>query len=82
MAKRYSRSVFSGKEVPFIGISEGHGKLFRGNSVEFSVNVRYKGSIELRDGAVYEQTLNGRIHIGHSGNMRAICSGSNIYIEE
>lgn len=77
--KTYSKSVFSGKDVPFIGISEGHGPLFRGNSVEFSLNLRYKGAIQSRRGGVRTgESFSGRIHIGANNIIRAICEGTNI----
>ena len=81
MTKRYSRNIFSGKEVPYIGISEGHGKLFRGNSVEFSMNLGYMGSIESRDGASRDEEFNGTVHQGISGRVRGICAGREILAE-
>ena len=80
--KIYSKRVFSGKEVPFIGISEGHGPLFRGNSVEFSVNLRYKGAIQSREGGILTgENYDGTIHVGAFGLIRAICEGRSIRAE-
>jgi len=80
-SKTYSKHIFSGKEIPFIGISEGHGKLFRGNSVEFSMNVNYKGAIESRGGSVRGDIYDSSIRVVASGNIRALCVGNSIFAE-
>jgi hypothetical protein len=81
MIKTYSRNIFSGKEVPYIGISEGHGKLYRGNGVEFSMNLRFQGAIEMRDGMLRDEELNGAVHAGISNSIRGICVGTEILAE-
>jgi hypothetical protein len=81
MTKVYSKNVFSGKEVPYIGISEGHGRLFRGNSVEFSMNLGYMGAIESRDGMYREEEFNGTVHQGQSASIRGVCAGTEILAE-
>lgn len=77
--KRYSRPVFSGKEVPFVGIAEGHGILYRGNTVEFSMNLTYKGSIETREGCERDDEFDGTIHVAASVQSRALCEGTNLW---
>jgi hypothetical protein len=74
--RAYSKPIFSGKEVPFVGIAEGHGPLYRGNTVEFSLNLGYKGSMEMRDGMTINEEFSGSIHAGHLGQARLICEGS------
>lgn len=80
--KTYSRNIFSGKEIPFIGISEGHGNLFRGNSVSFSMNMTYSGAMESRNGMTRGAEYDGTIHVGFFGNTRGVCAGTSIFAEK
>lgn len=80
--KTYSKTIFSGKSVPFSGISEGSGKLYRGNRVDFSMNVIYKGSITMRDGNKLSAEYNGAIHEGFYGQTRGILEGRSFWCEE
>lgn len=81
MSKTYSKRVFSGKDVPFVGIADGHGALFRGNSVEFSLNLVYHTVMKMRDGQSLYIKCDDSIKNGLVGIGRTVCEGNNIWSE-
>ena len=80
--KRYSKRVFAGKDVPFQGINQGAGVLYRGRSVQFSMNGIYDGAILLRSGGKATSRYDGSIRNGLSNTNRTVCEGTNIWSEK
>ena len=80
--KPYRNIIFSGKNVPYDGISDGKGPLFRGKNVEFSLNLSYITNIDAREGQATEsEYVNSILNVGIF-NSETICEGNNIWSEE
>ena len=80
--KRYSKRVFAGKDVPFFGMNQGAGKLYRGRTVEFCMNAMYDGAIKTRFGSIATARYDGDIRNGLSVTNRTICEGNSIWSEK
>lgn len=82
MAKTYSKRIFSGKDVPFIGMRQDTGKLHRSDGVEFSINLGYDGSMVSRHGERRNSGYDGAVREGScGGSARTVCEGTNIHCE-
>lgn len=82
MAKTYMRRVFGSADKSWIGIDQGKGKLYRGDSVRFALNaVFHENVFRLRKGAVIdsESGAAGAVH-GGSDKHRAV--GVEVYYGE
>ena len=75
--KKYFRTIFSGKSVPFSGMKEGEGILYRSNSVPFCMNLLTDGAIGTRIGQKHKEKYAGVIRLGSD---KAIVEGGNFWI--
>ena len=82
-SKTYMKRVFSGKEVPSIGMDQGKGKLYGGNGVDICFNLLYDGAMETRAGQSEEGVYEDGITLGVAmATTSAIITGTNVYAEE
>jgi len=77
--KTYRNIVFSGKDTPYEGISDGKGPIFRGKNVELSINLVYHTDMSRRGGSNEVDSFGGRINNVAEFSERTICEGSNIW---
>ena len=79
---KYMRRVFSGKDVPVIGLDQGKGELYRGDGVQSMFNGYFDACFEFRIGhstsAVYEGGINAG---GRLKQVAFIGEGNNIWAE-
>ena len=79
---KYMRRVFSGKDVPVIGLDQGKSKLYRGDGVNYLMNCFYDASLDSRDGQVVDVTFSGGINTGVQLHVsRVIGEGTNLRAE-
>lgn len=80
--KQHSKRIFSGKSVPFIGIKQGVGEIYRGDAVWFCMNVLSETSMRSRSGQTNGANFSGSIHNANVSSHRAVAEGTNIWSEE
>ena len=79
---KYMRRVFSGKDTPIIGLDQGKSALYRGDGVQFMANGFYDASLNIREGQVLEETLDGGINTGGTLKIsKFIGEGNNLRVE-
>jgi hypothetical protein len=61
---KYMKRVFSGKDVPVIGLDQGKGPLYRGDGVGSVFNAYFDSCLEPREGHVIDITYTGGINAG------------------
>ena len=78
--KRYFKTIFSSKRVPAGAMDQGNGSLYRGDTVDFLLNVEHDGSMKMRCGSDRIEFFDeGIIRQGHSATLRGICAGDAVY---
>ena len=81
-SKTYRKTVFAGKEVPFIGLDQGKGMLYQGLSANKCFNGFYEDVFALREGQDKETTYNGSVNsAGLEHSAFYLQEGSNFWIE-
>lgn len=79
---KYMRRVFSGKEVPVIGMDQGKGELYRGNGVQYMFNGYFDACFETRPGHSVDFFYEGGINAGgRLTRVAFIGEGTNIWAE-
>ena len=79
---KYHRRVFSGKDLPLIGLDQGKSVLYRGDGVHHSWNTIYDASMQQRDGQVEFESFSGGVNFGmRTPNTRVVCEGTGVWAE-
>lgn len=78
---KYMKRVFSGKDVPVIGLDQGKSELYRGDGVNFLMNVFFNTTLSVREGQVESIIYDDTIHNADRLSKNAfICEGTNIWV--
>lgn len=79
---KYMRRVFSGKEVPVIGLDQGKSSLYRGDGVQSMFNGYYDSSLNFREGQVQDAIYEGGINSGGAFHTaKFVGEGTNLWAE-
>jgi hypothetical protein len=62
--KTYSKPVFAGKEIPFIGMDQGKGDMYQGLGTRYCFNLYFDTVMLLREGQSLDTSYAGTILSG------------------
>jgi len=79
---KYHKRIFSGKEVPVIGIDQGKSPLYLGDAVHWMFNGFFDSSLMAREGQLRDTGYVGDIlAAGRLGRTKYLCAGTSIWAE-
>ena len=84
-SKTYHRRVFGGKDAVWLGMDQGKGLLYRGNTVRFSLNATFEeNTFRPREGQTASaESYEGSLHTGRELlNTVVVGAGTDFYVTE
>ena len=81
-AKTYRKPVFSGKDIPVIGMDQGKGKMYHGLGTHSCFNFFYDAALLTREGQEIDSSYEGQIQAGGIlTSLSFVQEGTNLWTE-